>query len=107
MLGIRRKITYGGKAPAGYDRVRNSINIVVDLPGLKAAVQVDMPVAGSEFAVDRVGELPFRTGNGGPRRIARIPHRQHVDATGTLSGWKAPRRLADGRTDHEHVDGGH
>ncbi len=45
--------------PSGDHGISNNVDVFVDLAGLKSAVQVDVAVAGHEFAVDGVGELPF------------------------------------------------
>ena len=63
MLGIGRKVADGGEATAGHDRVGDNVNVFVNLARLKAAVQMNMPVAGDELAVDGVGELPFGARN--------------------------------------------
>ena len=81
VLGIGREVAYRGEAAAGHDRIGDHVNIFVDFSGLKAAVQVDMAVTRSEFAVDRLRELPFRAGNDGAcvPRASRAPSARCAD----------------------------
>ena len=45
VLHVRSEITHGCKAHAGDDRIGNNVNVLVDLPGMKPTVQMDVPIA--------------------------------------------------------------
>ena len=81
VLGIGGEVANRGEAAAGDDGVGDDINVFVNLARLKTAVQMDMPVAGCEFAVDGVGKLPFGAGNDGA-----LSHRESRRTVSTLRG---------------------
>lgn len=78
MLGIRGEIAYGGKTSASHYGVGDDINVFVDLSLLKAAVQMNIPVTGNEFAIDGLRELPLNPGNVRALPVARIPDRKRI-----------------------------
>ena len=59
MLGVRGEVAHGGKAEAGDHGVLHHVHVLVDLAGRKAALQVNVAIAGLEFAIDHVRELPL------------------------------------------------
>ena len=78
MLGIRSKVANSREAAAGYNGIGDDINIFVDLPRLEAAVQMNVAVAGHDFAVHGVRELPLAARNNGARSLARITDGEHI-----------------------------
>jgi len=72
MLNVRGKISYRREAATSYYRVRDNMNIFVDLPWLKAAVQMNKTIARCEFALNSVRKLPLSSWNYRTLRIARI-----------------------------------
>jgi hypothetical protein len=59
VLSVRGKVANCSEASAGYYGIGDNVNVFVNLSGLEAAVQEDMPVAGDEFAIDGVRKLPL------------------------------------------------
>ena len=71
---VGSEVAHRGEAQPGNHRVAGHVDVFVNPAGLKPSVEMDMPVAGNEFAVHRVGEAPLRAWDHGPFRFARVPH---------------------------------
>ena len=79
MFRIGGEVAYRGKTASGHHRIGDDVNVLVNFAGLKSAIEMNMPIAGREFAVDGMRKLPFCARESGrSRRIARIANRQHV-----------------------------
>ena len=59
MFGIRGEVTHGREAKSRNHGILNCIDVFVNLAGLKAAIEMDVPVAGNRFSINRVRELPL------------------------------------------------
>ncbi len=78
VLGIGGKVADRREAEARNHRIGHDIHVFVDATGLKPAIQMNMPIAGSEFPVDGFGELPLRCRNENALGIPRVANGQHV-----------------------------
>src|SRR5258707_3132324 len=63
MLGVGREVANDGETASGYNRIGDDVNVFVDFAWLESAVQVNVPIARRELAVNRVRELPFGSGD--------------------------------------------
>src|SRR6185369_3404116 len=78
VLGIGGEVAYRSETQSSNNRVADHVDVFVNPAGLKASVEMDMAVAGNEFAVNRVREPPLRPGDYCSSGFAGIPHRQLV-----------------------------
>src|SRR5678816_1633794 len=78
VLGIRGEVAYRSETQSSNNRVTDHVDVFVDPAGLKPSSEMNMAIAGNEFAVNRVREPPLRPWDHCPFRFARIPHRQLV-----------------------------
>ena len=78
MLGVGREVANGGEASAGHNRIGNDIDVLVNPAGLKAAIEMNVSIAGRELAVHHVRELPLSAWNHGTLGVARITNSKHI-----------------------------
>ena len=78
MLGVGGEVADRSEPPASHNRIGDGVNVFVNLARLKSAVQMDIPVAGGEFAFDGLRKLPLSARDFGALSIARVANGEHV-----------------------------
>ena len=78
MLGVGREVANSGEASAGHHRIRNHVSVLVDFAGLKAAIEMNVSIAGRELAIHHMRELPSGAWDHGALRVARIANGEHI-----------------------------
>jgi hypothetical protein len=70
VLHVGSKVAHGGEAESGDDRILHDVHVFVELPRLKAALEVNEAIAELEVSRDSMGKLPARARDQLPRCIA-------------------------------------
>jgi len=78
VLSVGSEVADGGEAESGDDGVLHDVDVFVDFSGLKAAIEMDVAIAGYKFAIESLRKLPFGAGDDGSFRISGIADRENV-----------------------------
>ena len=101
VLHIRSKVAHRREAQPGYNRIGDYVDVLINAPGLEAAVKVDGAVARRQLAVDHRGKLPLRAGDIGTLALARVANRERVAG---IVGLRNRIFRASNRADHHMAE---